>query len=194
MATITTRPVTAEEFAAIVERPENAGRFFELDEGEIIELPPPQKPHGFASANLVFLLSLYCRERGRGYVLTNDTGVVLERNPDTVRGPDVMLCDDDATADEILSDDSWLETPPVLAVEVLSPSNRYGQISRKVNQYLTAGVQLVWVVDPPAREVTVYRPGDSPSVSNVESKLTGGDALPGLAIKVAELFRMPGEK
>lgn len=194
MATITTRPVTVEEFAAFVERPENAGRNFELDEGEIIELPPPKPPHGFVCMNIGAMLWNYCRQRGRGYVFSNDTGVILGRDPDTIRGPDVMLYDDETTADEIVSDDSYLETPPVLAVEILSPSNRYSQIVKKVNQYLAAGVQLVWVIDPPVREVTAYRSDSEPEFLVADGELTGGDALPGLSFKVAELFRKPGEK
>ena len=194
MTTITIRPVTAEEFAAFVDRPENAGRYFELDEGEIIELPPPKPPHGFVSGNIGAMLWLYCRKRGRGYVFSNDTGVVVGRDPDTVRGPDVMLYDDNTTAEEIVSDESYLETPPVLAVEILSPSNRYSQIVKKVNQYLTAGVRLVWVIDPPVREVTAYRPGTEPEFIAPDGELTGGDVLPGLAINVVELFRKPGEK
>jgi Uma2 family endonuclease len=194
MATITTRPVTAEEFAAFVERPENAGRYFELDEGEIIELPPPKPPHGFVSITVGALLWTYCRQRGRGYLFSNDTGVVLARDPDTVRGPDVMLYDDDTPADEIVAMESNLETPPVLAVEILSPGNRHGQIVRKVAQCLNAGVRLVWVIDPPAQEVTVHRPDAEPDVIGSDGTLNGGDALPRLSIKVAELFRKPGEK
>lgn len=192
MATVTTRLSTAEEFAEFVERPENAGRYFELDEGEIIELPPPKPPHGFVTANVVLSLGLYCRQRGRGYVFSNDTGVVLSRDPDTVRGPDVMLYDDDTPADAIVAMESYLETPPVLVVEILSPGNRHGQVARKVAQYLNASVRIVWVVDPPAQEVTVYAPGIEPSVVGAEGTLDGGEALQGLSIKVAELFRKPG--
>ena len=194
MATISTRTVTAEEFAAFIERPENSGRWFELDEGEIIELPPPKPPHGFVSINIGAMLWNYCRQRGQGYVFSNDTGVLLERDPDTVRGPDVMLYDDGATADEIVAAESYLETPPILAIEILSPSNRYSQIVKKVNQYVTAGVRLVWVIDPPAHEATAYRGDAEPEFIAPDGELTGGDVLPGLTIKVAELFRLPGEK
>ncbi|MDQ3330309.1 MAG: Uma2 family endonuclease, partial [Planctomycetota bacterium] len=164
MATIITRPVTAEEFAAFVDRSENVGRYFELDEGEIIELPPPKPPHGFISANVALALGLYSRQRGRGYVFSNDTGVVVGRDPDTVRGPDVMLYDDDTPADDIVASQSYLETPPALSVEILSPGNRHGQIVRKGAQYLSAGVSLGWVSDPPAREGTVHRRETEPDV------------------------------
>ncbi|MGC1276184.1 MAG: Uma2 family endonuclease [Planctomycetaceae bacterium] len=204
MATITTRPITAEEFAAFVERPENAGRYFELDEGEIIELPPPKPPHGFVSITIGALLWNYCRQRGRGYVFSNDTGVVVGRDPDTVRGPDAMLYDDEKTFTDLESENAYLETPPVLAVEILSPSDRHGPLARKVAQYLNGGVQLIWVVDPPAREVTVDRPGADPDIVGPDivgpdivgpdGELSGGDILAGLSIKVADLFRMPGEK
>jgi len=193
MATVTSRLVTAEEFSEFVERPENASRYFELDEGEIIEVPPPKPPHGFVSITVGALLWNYCRKRGRGYLFSNDTGVILSRDPDTVRGPDVMLYDDDTSAGEIVAMESYLETPPILAVEILFPGNRHGQIARKLSQYLNADVRIVWVIDPPAQEVTVYSPGAEPHVIDAAGTLTGGDALPGLSIKVAELFRKPGD-
>ena len=63
MATATTKLMTADEFCDFVHRPENAGKWFELERGEVIELPPPQKPHGFVCANVAFLLMKYAAER-----------------------------------------------------------------------------------------------------------------------------------
>lgn len=194
MATVATRLMTAEEFDAFVSRPENAERFFELDEGEVVEVPRPKPAHGIVAANATFALTLHCRQSGRGYVLANDTGVILGRDPDTIRGPDVMLYDDGKSCDDLLAENAWPETPPLLVVEVLSPSDRHGQIVRKVTQYLDAGVGLVWVIDPPAREVTVYRSDAGPLVVASDGVLTGGVALPDLSVPVAELFRKPGEK
>lgn len=194
MAMIATRPMTAEEFDSFVSRPENADRFFELDEGEVIELTRPKPLHGFIYTRVAFLLTLYCQRRGRGYVLSNDTGVILSRDPDTVRGPDVMLYDDGKSYGDLEAEESWPETPPALAVEVLSPSDRHGQIARKVAQYLNAGVGLVWVVDPPSREVTVHRRDAEPVVTAAGGTLEGGDLLPGLSVMIDELFRGPGEQ
>ncbi|HEX6986637.1 MAG TPA: Uma2 family endonuclease, partial [Planctomycetaceae bacterium] len=184
--------MTAEEFCEFVHRPENEGRHFELDEGKVIELPPPQVPHGFYAQNIGALLWLYARQRRRGYVCSNDAGVVIGRGPDTVRGPDVMYFDDDKSAAEIAAT-KYAEDPPLLAVEVLSPSDRPARVARKVAQYLRAGVRVVWTVDPEVREVAVYRPSSpEPDILGPDDVLRGGDELPGFECRVAEFFELPG--
>ncbi len=195
MATVIRPPtglMTAEEFCEFVHRPENENRYFELDEGKVIELPPPQVPHGFFAQNIGARLWMFARQRKRGYVCSNDTGVVIRRKPDTVRGPDVMFFDDGKSAKEI-AETAYAENPPVLAVEVLSPSDRPSRVARKVNQYLRAGVKLVWVVDPEIREVGVHRPGIELQLLTADDVLTGGDELPGFECRVAEFFELPGE-
>ena len=77
---------------------------------------------------------------------------------------------------------------PALVVEVLSPSNRSADVDRKVAQYLSAGVPRVWVVDPPARTVTVHRPDADPHPVPAAGTLDGGDALPGLNVPVGAVF------
>ncbi len=76
----------------------------------------------------------------------------------------------------------------MLIVEVLSASDRHAVVVRKVNGYLEAGVKLVWVVDPPAREVTIYRPGVPPAFAAGDDPLPTSDALPGLTCRAADLF------
>jgi Uma2 family endonuclease len=86
--------MTAEEFLEWTQRPENENRWFELVRGEVIELPVPAKIHGRVCINVGFILETYVRQRGFGYITGNDSGVILERDPDTVRGPDVALYED----------------------------------------------------------------------------------------------------
>jgi len=187
-----TQLMTAEEFCDFVHRPENSDKWFELVRGEVIELPPPQKPHGFCSANITRILGNYTFKRGRGYCTSNDSGVILERDPDTVRGPDVALYDDaDHYAD---LHPKYGEVPPLLAVEVLSPNDRADRVMQKITDYLRNGVALVWVADPEMRTVTVYTPDSGPEVFEAKQTLTGGDVLPGLKCKVADFFRLPGDK
>ena len=194
MATAATRLMTAEEFYAFATRPENSALFLELVEGEVIELPPPRKSHGFVCGNLAGLLWDYARRRGAGYVCPNDAGVVLARDPDTVRGPDVAFYDDGQSLDEMREEEGYAASPPPFVAEVLSPSDRPGSVGRKVTQYLRAGVRLVWVLDPDRREVLVYRAGAEPEAVASGGTLDGGDILPGLSVTVADLFRGPGEK
>src|SRR4051812_17309467 len=93
-----------------------------LVHGKVVELPVPTRIHGVVCSNVVISLGLYCRQRGFGYIASNDSGVILERDPDTVRAPDVALYEDANSFEQLYSKaDAAL---PRLAVEVLSPGDR----------------------------------------------------------------------
>src|ERR1700733_4938938 len=111
--------MTAESFADWVEQPENRNRWFELVRGEGIELPPPGKIHGRVCVNVVFELERYVRQRRKGYVTSNDTGVILERDPDTVRGPDVAIYLEKTKFRQLKI--KYSDRLPKLIVEALSP-------------------------------------------------------------------------
>lgn len=183
--------MTAEEFGDWVQRPENRDRWFELVRGEVIELPPPVKIHGRVCANVAFVLETYVRRRRSGYVTTNDAGVILSRDPDTVRGPDVALYEDAGRFAELHP--KYGEVPPRLAVEVLSPHDTARQVTNKITDYLACGVELVWLIDPEDRTVTVYRRDRGPTRSDQQSLLVAEDILPGLSCPVGELFLLPAE-
>ena len=194
MATVTstaTRPMTADEFFEFVHRPENHDRFFELERGVVIEMPPPGELHGVGCGNVGWILGNFVRQRGRGYVCTNDTGVVLETDPDTVRGIDVTLYDEALKYGDLTP--KYTRRLPKLAVEVLSPDDRPGKTMRRVAHFLRQGIPLVWVFDPEACDVTVYRPGKEPYVLTKDDELTGDEVLPEFRCRVADFFKLPGE-
>jgi Uma2 family endonuclease len=182
--------MTAAEFFDWVHRPENRNRFFELEDGEVVEMPPPGKYHGFVCGNVAGILRNFGIQRGRGYVCTNDSGLQVAQDPDTVRGPDVTFYEDDQTAADM--DRQYAAAPPRLAVEVLSPTARHGRTVRRVMQMLRFGVSLVWVIDPEGRDVSVYRAGRDPQVVTEQDELSGEDVLPGFSCRVAEFFATPG--
>jgi Uma2 family endonuclease len=188
----TKQPLTAEAFGDFVHRPENANRWFELVRGEVIELPSPTRPHGVVCINVGYHLSAYLRQRGKGYVAGNDSGVILERDPDTVRGPDVAVYEDAERFEDLHP--KYGEVPPRLAVEVLSPNDRADRVLRQINDYMRCGVGLLWVVDPEVRSVTVYKPGQPPVVVGADQELSGEDVLPGFACRVADLFYVSGPR
>ncbi len=190
-ATAKTR-MTAEEFCDWVNQPEQENKWFELVRGEAIELPPPIRPHGVVCIRAAWLLGAFTEQRGFGYLTCNDSGVILERDPDTVRGPDVAFYEDANTFAELHP--KYGEVPPRLAVEVLSPSDRLGKVMRKIMDYLHNGVELVWSIDPDTRNVTVYRPGKEAYVVEENQELTGEDVLPGFRCLVSDFFRLPGDK
>ena len=191
MATVASKLMTAEEFYDWANRPENRDKYCELERGEIVEMTRPGKLHGFVCGNVARILGNFALQRKKGYVCTNDTGVVVERDPDTVRGPDVLLFEDVTRVEAI--DRKWGKNPPVLAVEVLSPSDTFTKINRRVQEQLRFGTPLVWVLDPDASNVTVYRSGQPYYILEQNEELTGNDILPDFRCKVAEFFAMPGQ-
>jgi len=194
MSTATTakKLMTAEVFCDWVQQPEQANEWFELVRGEAIELPPPNKPHGVVCYNIGRILGNFVCEQGKGYLTGNDSGVILERDPDTVRGPDVAYYEDANTFAELHP--KYGEVPPRLAIEVLSPNDRAGKVLRKINDYLRCGVGLVWVIDPEISTVTAHRPGKSQVELDEAQELTGEDVLPGFRCRVADFFALPGDR
>lgn len=190
MSTVATKPMTAEEFYEWANRPENRDKNCDLVRGEIVEMTKPGKRHGFVCANVVGILLTFARQRKKGYVCSNDTGVVVEHDPDTVRGPDVIFFEDATSYKEI--DKKYGEEPPLLAVEVLSPNDTMGNVMERITDQLHFGTQLVWLLDPDAMNVTVYRPGKEPYVVRKHQELTGDDVLPDFRCRVAEFFALPG--
>jgi Uma2 family endonuclease len=188
----TKKLMTAEEFYEFVNRSENADRCFELVKGEVIEVSRPTKPHGLVCVRVGRILDAYAEQRGSGYAVGNDTGVILERDPDTVRGPDVAFYEDASTFAELHP--KYGEVPPILAVEILSANDRHVKVMQKVTDYFNAGVRLVWVLDPESREVVVHRPDKKAQTLKATDEITGEDVLPGLRCRVGDFFRLPGEK
>ena len=184
------RPMTASEFFAWVHRPENRNRFFELDRGEVVEMPPPGKHHGFVCANIARILGNFAVQRRKGYVCTNDAGVLVEQDPDTVRGPDVTFYEDDQTTDDM--ERQYAARPPLLAVEVQSPNDRINRTIRRITQMLHGGVAVVWLVDPEGRDVSVYRPGQDPLLVVEGQELSGDPPLPDFRCRIADFFTLPG--
>lgn len=199
MATAPPKLMTAEAFYDFCHRPENRDRHFELEQGQIVEIPQgesvdmplPGERHGVVCSNTSRTLGNFTFRRKKGYVCTNDVGLILERDPDTVRGANVTLYDELRRYDELNL--RYNERLPTLLVEVLSPHDRVGKMMRRIAQFLDKGVPLVWLIDPEARNITVYRRDKSPVVVEENEELTGYDVLPDLHIKAAELFLMPGE-
>jgi Uma2 family endonuclease len=190
MATAGTQLMTAEQFYDFTHRPENEGKFFELERGEVVEMSRPGKRHGPICANVVRILGNFAVQRKKGYVCSNDTGVVVGRNPDTVRGPDVLFFEDATSAEEV--EEKYGTTPPVLAVEVLSPNDTYSRVRDRVKEQVRFGTLLVWVLDPDARNVTVHYPDGSDRNVRENEELSGKDAPTDFRCRVTDFFSLPG--
>ena len=195
MATHTASPattrMTVEQFHAWACRPENIERSFELDCGEVTEVPPPIRGHGFYCWLVIKALTEYVTRRGTGHLLTNDTGIIVGRDPDILRGADVMVFLRPPTTTDFQG--KYVEDIPELIVEIVSPSDTPKQLNRRVGQYIRRGIPLVWLIDPTLRIVTIYRPKELNKVLDETDELTGNGVLPEFSCRVAELFAMPGQ-
>jgi Uma2 family endonuclease len=173
--------MTASDFVSI---PDD-GYKHELEAGLLVAEPFPAPRHDRVRSRLEGALRRYVAEHELGEVF-GETGYVLARDPDTVRGPDLSFIARERLVG--FDDTKFFEGAPDLAVEILSPSNRPGEIRAKVAEYLTAGARLVWLVDPEHGVVTIYREFLRPRAVGAGDVLDGEDVVPGFAIAVGQLL------
>jgi Uma2 family endonuclease len=157
----------------------------ELVAGVIVAEPFPTPRHDRTFRRLLRLLGDFFEARGLGEVF-GETGYVLARDPDTVRGPDLSFVSRERLKD--VDDARFFSGAPDLAVEILSPSNRRGEMHAKVADYLAAGARLVWVVDPKRKSVTTCRTLLAPRRLELSDALDCEDVLPGLAVPLEAIF------
>ncbi len=184
MATVTEKLLTAEEFSRLPNPPDGSKQ--ELVKGEIVTRSPPGFKHGEIQLSIGSLLKQFVRAKGLGRI-TVESGLITERDPDTVRGPDVSFWSFERLPPE-QTPQVYPEVAADLCVEVLSPSNRLSQMRDKVQEYFARGVRMVWIVDPEERSVKVYRSADEGHILHEKATLSGEDVLPGFSCPVAELF------
>lgn len=158
----------------------------ELVRGVLVVREPAGSTHGLVAMSLGVELGVYVKRTGVGGVFAAETGFKLTTNPDTVRAPDVAF----VTRERLPSPGATGYAPlaPDLAVEVLSPDDRPGEVLGKVADWLSAGTRLVWVVDPARRLARVYRQDGSEALVTSDGALDGEDVLPGFSCPLASIF------
>jgi len=163
------------------------GRPTELVRGQVAEMNPPGFRHGKRCARIAYLLSQFLEERDIGHIVGNDSGIVTERDPDTVRGADVAFYSYRRVPKDA-EPEGYPDAIPELVFEVLSPTDSWARILRKVSEYLEAGVLVVCVVDPGQSRVHVYRSDSSAIELTEEDELTLPDLLPDFHVSVGRFF------
>ena len=159
----------------------------ELVKGELRTMAPAGFDHGAVITNLAFLLTQHVKANQLGLVLGAETGFLLARNPDTVRGADIAFVSN-ARLPAAGRPTGYFPGPPDLAVEVVSPGDTLQDVEDKVDDYLAAGTKLVWVVNPRRRTVTIHRPQETPKLLADTQTLTGDEVVPAFTCPVAEIF------
>jgi Uma2 family endonuclease len=145
--------------------------------------------HGRLMVRIVYLLEkwLQTQAQPRGQILCGEAGCRLRRNPDSTVGIDVVYIAANLAQKES-NDTTLIDGVPVLAVEILSPNDTVEEINEKIDDYLAAGVALVWVVNPHDQTITIYRANTEPELVNVRQELSGEPHLPGFRVAAAEVF------
>ena len=159
----------------------------ELIRGVLCETMPTGQEHGEIVVNLAVMLGAFVKPRKLGRLTASDSGVWLEREPDTVREPDIAYF----SAEKIplgVRVTGYAEAVPDLVVEVASPSDSLREVNDKALMWLGYGVRMVWVVNPHTRAVDVYREGRAASTLTENDALDGLDALPGFTCAVRDVF------
>jgi Uma2 family endonuclease len=175
--------LTAEEFA---NRPD-PGYPEELVRGRIVPMPQPKPRHGQICSRVDRILGNHVEDRDLGQVLCNDTGVITERGPDTVRGADICFYSFARLPKGPLPD-RYLDTPPDLVVEVFSPSDRWPKVLAKVAEYLDAGTTVVIVLDDQRRQAHLYRADGTTRILNADEVLEIPELLGDFQVRVGRLF------
>jgi Uma2 family endonuclease len=158
----------------------------ELVRGRMIVREPAGLRHGDVAMSMALAMGHFLRSHPLGRLLAAETGFVLATNPDTVRAPDVAFVRHARIPDPIPR--GYARFAPDLAVEVLSPDDRPGEVLQKVADWLTAGTSLVWVIDPERRIGRVYRSDGTESVLGESDAFNGEDLLPGFSCRLSEVL------
>ena len=179
----TTTRMTAEQLARM---PDDGCRS-ELVSGELRKMAPAGWRHGKVVGRLHTLLGQHVEQHGLGTIFGAETGFLLERDPDTVRAPDIAFLSSERQPAEEPPEAFW-PGPPDLAVEVVSPRDTTGEVDEKVKAWLRAGARLVWTVDPEMRSVTVFRSETDIQTKTAANELSGEDVVEGFRCRVDEIF------
>jgi Uma2 family endonuclease len=175
--------LTAEQYRLL---PDD-GQPTELVRGRVVPVNVPAPRHGQIASKVDRIVGNYYEEHELGHVVTCDSGIITERDPDTVRGADVAFYSYSRMPRGPLPP-GYLPVPPELVFEVRSPTDRWRDVLAKVVEYLDAGVTVVCIVDPGTETVHVYRADRPVEIIPADGELTIPEVLGGFRVPVRRFF------
>ncbi len=159
----------------------------ELVRGVLRETMPSGQRHGAIVAKLLITLGMFIEPRRLGTLVASDSGILLERDPDTVREPDIAFTSISRLPPDAVRD-GYAEVVPDLVLEIVPPNDRPRDIAAKAAMWLSHGVRLVWVVHPADRAIDIHRPDAAIETLREDATLNSGDVLPGFTCLVSAVF------
>lgn len=181
------RPATPNDLLSLPD-----GQGFELVNGELVE-----KNVSVLSARVEMIvlrrLDDFCTAHKAGPVFPGTLGIrCFPDDPTRVRKPDAFFVKLERFKESYWQD-GFLTIHPDLAAELVSPNDLASDVAEKIEEYLAAGVSLVWVIDPEVKNVVIHRADGSVAKLHIGDELTGENVLPGFRCKVSELFPQAGQ-
>ncbi|GIK58726.1 MAG: Uma2 family endonuclease [Chloroflexi bacterium] len=173
--------ITGEELAAMGD----LGRC-ELVAGRIVKLSPTKMPHGRYEFEMARLLGDFVEKHDLGVVMVGEVGVYTRRDPDTVRGADVLYISHERLARA--TPGGFMDVAPELIVEVMSPSDRWSEVRKKIKEYFEVGVTVVLIVEPEEQTIVLYRSPTDIQEFTANDTLTVVDILPDFNLPLARLW------
>lgn len=190
MATTSQTPMTMDEFLALPD--DDIHR--ELIRGELREYPnmtTRNAKHAFVASRIDYILHRWFEDHPEltGVVVSGDARCRLSNNPDSIVGIDVAIFLGEETL-RVVERAGTFEGPPLLAVEVLSPSDTHENLVEKIHLYLDAQTAQLWIVDPDLQTVTIHRADGTTVLFDRHQTLTGEPELPGFQADVSTFFAL----
>lgn len=173
--------MTVEQFERL---PEQAGVRYELDHGELLEVSGPNYQHNRVRDKVITALNNFIDAAKIGEAVAEQEFRIAQ---DTVRRPDVAFLRSGVAA-RIDKSKSVVDCVPDLVIEIVSPNDTAEQLMHRVNQFLAAGCQCVWIVYPAEKKVHAYGPNDDVRIFNESKTLEAPALLPGFALPVSRIF------
>ncbi len=182
--TVGQKPVTAEE---LMRTPQDGLRR-ELVRGEVRTMAPAGSAHGRIAINVAWSLTGHVKSQNLGVVFAAETGFKTASAPDTVRASDAAFVRRERVEAVGEIEGYWPEAPD-LAVEVISPNDRFAEVEEKVADWLAAGTRMVLVVNPQGKTATVRFSEREARILSEREILDGGEVVPGWTLPVVDVFR-----
>ena len=158
----------------------------ELIDGKVVRMTPTGAEHGRIEIALGLNIERHVSEQNLGWVVGGEVGLYTARDPDRVRGADLVVLSRRATPDG--PPKGFLEVAPELVVEIMSPSDTWQAVQEKLEEYLAIGVEQVWIVEPDNRSLSVYTATTEIRRYSGEEIFIAEGLLGGLEISLKDLF------
>jgi Uma2 family endonuclease len=191
MSTTTLAPPAAPAFLMSADdflRDYGDAKNVELVDGKLVRHPMPGPKHGEIGIAAGAILRAFVKPNALGRVTGLDAFVRTRRDPDGCRGADVAFISFQRLPKSDPMPDTALEVSPELILEVLSPTDRWSHVKKKMDEYLAAGVLAVGLLDVDLESLTIHRADEFPQTFHNGDTVTIPDVLPGFSVPVKAFF------